>query len=350
MQSIPTQLNQIRKLYEKGLIGFDDIPLLVKNWRDDDKYLSFKVTDNKGNITYLYSKCSKRGNDIYRSRVQKKQKELLEFCENNDMILIDWDGGNVFYSNILKMTLTVNSKKVSRDVFNKRLCSYYVDLFAKRIRNKYSNVKIARTYEVSDNGFLHVNLVLIFPNHRFRVRYHKSKKKRNCKGKPVETWRLLDYQQKREFDNLWEPGFIDIRAIENTKDLIEYTLKYQIKYFTHKPSQKKQDLTLGILSFYNKRSFSIPKSFKIALYDIVNKKKGFDREILNRSTRLDIIKHNSLTFEFIGIFSKDDTPFVENKWYFETEKPPPGYEIDIKLQDWGVNLEDYTYFMQEVLN
>jgi len=333
---IPTKLDQVKKLFFTNEIGLDDANQLISNWRDDEKYVVLEPLDENGERTCLYVKASKRGNGVYRYRVIKRHRDLIDFCKKNPVVLIEpGDDGN-YYSNILKATATVDIKRFDRNTFNKKLCSYYVDLFTKRIRNKYPGVQIARTYEVCENGYLHVNFILVFPNHRFKVRYHISKRK-NSKGKPITSWRLDDYKLKQFFDDLWEPGFTDIRAIENSDDLVEYSLKYHIKYFTNKEAKEKQNLTLSVLSLFNKRSISIPDSFKEAVYKIIKSKRPVD-DITEILPRLDNKKHNSLKYTFLGIISADKIPFQRELWYFETLEPPPIDDFDfVKIEKKEIN-------------
>ena len=327
----PPSLNSITKIYQNGKIDFENAIILIKRWRNDDKYICFKKTDSENKITYCYSKASKRGNDVYRWRVTKRHQKIIEFCNENHICLIQSEN-NKNYSQIIKITGTVAIKKYDKDKVNSELISYYDDLFKKRIRNKYSRVRIARTYEVSRSGYLHINWVLYFPNNRFEVRLHKAKQ---GKHKGRYTWRLAKYSVKQKLDGLWELGHCDIRAVENTNDLIEYVLKYQIKYFTQKDNQTKQDLTLSVLSLYNKRSFSIPDSFvKDVIDHCCSLLESEDKH------RLDKIMHNSLKqnkseqgknyqCEFIGLIPKSEIHFNSNIWFFES-KEPPSYLFDLK--------------------
>ena len=328
--TLPNSINKTRYCYAYNYINFNAACNQIKERRETNSYLYFKRNHEDGSKDYVKSKCSIRGNDVYRARVWNRHKELLKFCElNNDInYIIHDDHGH--HSNILKFTLTVDSKNWNRNEFNSFYSSYFYDLFIKRIRNNYNGVVVARSFEVSTKkarGYLHFNVIVIFPNHEFPVYLHKSKYRKHLDGTPIKTWRLKTYQMKKNIDNLWDCGSIDVRAVTSPKDLAEYSLKYHLKYFTDKKSKETQDLTLSVLSLYDKRAFSFPKS------SVKRGTQGFTETIINYSVgleqttvffpRLDIITHNSLNCEFVGIYLDFFNEESNGLWYEIVDHPPP---------------------------
>jgi hypothetical protein len=266
--------------------------------------------------------ASKRGNDYYRYRVYSRHNKIIDFCNNTKLDYV-YRRGSKFLTKILKFTLTVDISKYDLNNFNKKTCSYEYDLFIKRLKNIDKSVKIARSYEVFTDkakGFLHVNVVAFFPNNEFEVYIHKSKKHLTAAGDPIYSYRLRTYEDKTKLSDLWRCGFADIRAVEDSNDLIEYCLKYHIKYFSNPYHQKKQFFTLSTLSLFNKRGFSVPDGFvnSILSYSPVG------------SVRLDKYMHNSPQSELCGDLSPFNYKFLgildgyfDQDWFFTLADPPP---------------------------
>lgn len=326
---IPLNLSQVKRLYDHREIVLNEAVTLVNNWRYNDMWLCFKREDlSTKKVDYVYSKASKRGNDVYRWRVKNRHKVILDFCEeNSDINYVISDDDLGFSSSVLKFTLTADPKRFNLRDFNRSECSYYLDLFIKRLRNKYHLVLVspARSFEVSENGYLHVNVIVYFPKMKFPIYLHKSKK-----TKDNYSWRLRDYPLKNEISAMWECGFVDIRAVSDTHDLLEYCLKYHIKYFNKPEYKKKQSFTLSVLSLYNKRSISIPDKFVKPIISYSCSLKGFV------DYRLDKYMHNSLNsdvknyaFSFICIKNEFDIDFKPDLWHFVDSRPPDLVDLDL---------------------
>jgi len=333
--TLPYRISGIRDLYKSGDIDFDSACNLITNKRDFSSYVVFSGVHDNGFKEYVISKCSFRGNDVYRARVWNRHLELLRFCElNKDKSFIVSSKDSGFVSSVLKFTLTVDPKRFSRDDFNSSMCSYYYDLFIKSLRNHYPDVVIARSYEVSTKkarGYLHVNVVAVFPDCSFPVYLHKSKKSLDRNGNPVESWRLKNYSDKTSISDFWECGFVDIRSVKDPNDLAEYSLKYHIKEFTKKSNKSNQDLTMAVLSLYNKRAFSFPRASVARgsadfVETVINYTVGLDSSDPVVFPRLDIINHNSLDYVFEGFFYDIYNGYDPKVWNLVLEHPPP--EID----------------------
>ena len=343
---LPISVGFTRSSYFKQDLSFDRACAQIKERWETDSYLYFEYDkeekDGSIDVGYLKSKCSVRGNDVYRARVWNRHKDLLTFCEvNNDIsYIIPDDHGH--HSNILKFTLTVDPSGWDRDEFNSFYSSYFYDLFIKRIRNEYPGVVIARSFEVSTKkarGYLHFNVIAVFPDHNFDVYEHISKKRNHHDGTPIKSCRLQYYYEhkaiedghprrsKEFFNDLWDCGHVDVRAVTNPQDLAEYCLKYHIKYFTSPEYAKTQDLTLATLSLYDKRAFSFPKE------SVIRGTLGFTETIINYTVGLDQatvffpslvhkITHNSLDYRFVGFeldFFNEDP---DGAWCKTLANPP----------------------------
>jgi hypothetical protein len=319
-------VSNARKEYFSDKCSLDEACESISTWRRNDMYLCFKGETTKHEVMYHYQKASKRGNDVYRWRVKNRFKKILDFAENNkDLSFIEKANTGGFSSHVLKLTLTVDPGRYALNPFNSRVCSKELDKQMKRIRNMYPDVKISRTYEVFTDkakGFLHVNQILFFPNHSFPVFHHRNRRNQ-------QSWRLKNYSDKMFLQNSWSCGFVDVRAVSTAQDLLEYCLKYHIKYFKNARAKGNQDLTLSVLTLFNKRAFSIPASFTDAIL-LYARSRGVRVEPL----RLDTIMHNSLeeyvSFQFLGVIHEADLNFIPDGWFFVRKEPPP---ILFKYQD-----------------
>jgi hypothetical protein len=222
-------------------------------------------------------------------------------------------------------------------------------LFCKRLRNYFPVVSIARSTEVTKDfarGYFHVNVIVLF-DEGLPVYEHRSKKRRNSKGNSVVSWRLADYSLKSAFADLWDAGFVDVRAIESPKDLCEYALKYHIKEFTNKDCKENQRLTLSTLTLFGKRSFSFPRGSEsrgipnfaeaVISYTVeVNEAQSGDN-MVNFLLRLDIIVPNSLEYSFLGCKLDVNSDYANGLWFEVLDKPP---DLSSVLFSFGVDSPD----------
>jgi len=348
---LPYPLRSTQRSYFSGRIGFDRAVDSINLRRCIPSFLFYNVDDPEVGRYCVKSKASFRGNDVYRARVWNRHKELLTFCElNKDISFINWVPDSGFNSSVFKFTLTVDPGGWDRDVYNKFYSQYFYDLFIKRIRNLYPSVVVARSTEVSTKrarGYVHFNVVAVFPDDCFPVFLHTSKQVKNCYGEYVKSWRLRDYDMKTFFGDLWDPGFVDVRSVKDTNDLAEYTLKYHLKYFRNDKNRATQDLTLSTLSLYDKRAFSFPReSVARGCSDfcetVIDYTVGLDKKQCF-FPRLDIICHNSLIddrkIDFEGFFV-DYNDDYDDIWYEIVDKPPDSVN---EYENWkgftGIDVE-----------
>jgi hypothetical protein len=295
-------VSNARKEYFSNRCSLDEACHSISVWRGNNMYLCFRGETPNDEVKYYYQKASKRGNDVYRWRVKNRFKKILDFSEENkDLSFIEESKDGYFCSHLKEQTLTVDPGKYSLNDFNSRICSKELDRQIKRIRNVYPDVKVSRTYEVFTNkakGFLHVN------------------------QKNERLWRLRNYKDKVFFQSSWGCGFVDVRAVSTAQDLLEYCLKYHIKYFKNVKAKGNQDLTLSVLTLFNKRAFSISDSFTDAIISY-----SHSLGVSGDSSRLDTIMHNSLgencSFQFLGVVHESELNFTPEGWFFVRDEPPP---------------------------
>jgi len=329
---LPRSIGSTAKCYFSGYVDFDFAMHSIHCRSQTPSFNFFKSEDEDGEIKYHKSKSAIRGNDVYRWRVLKRHRPLIRFCEvnpNKQYILKNEKG---YYTNIIKCTLTPDIKLLV----------------------------VSRTYESGiqkTKGYIHINVIIILPNNDLPVFHYTSKKRRNTKGKPIESWRLQSYDLRNEIADMWACGFVDIRAIKDTNDLIEYSLKYYIKEFTNSEAKNNQSLTMGVLSLYNKRGYSFPRA------STVRNTLSFEDTIIDYTASLDdgdpvniplldIQMHNSLNFTHIGHIIDYNGDYSSEIWFETIDKPPDHLNPDNTYHDSyqyvpAINSHDYGYRKNE---
>jgi len=350
--TLPNSVGFTRRGYAQGLLSFNSACERIKSRRYTSSYVFFEITKEDGSTEIVKSKVAIRGNDVYRARVWNRHSELLSFCELNEKLSYIVSGSDGTTCNIIKTTLTVKPPSSEgggwdRDEFNSYYSNYFYDLYIKRIRNEFPGVVVAKSLEVSTKkirGYIHINVILVFPNHSFPVYLHTSKHNKHLDGTPIKSWRLKYYYShsaindgknanisKEFFEDSWDCGHVDVRAVTGPHDLAEYTLKYHIKEFTDKVSHDTQELTFSTLSLYDKRCFSFPKASEIRgtkdfTETVIDYTVGLDNDGPVFFPRLDIMPHNSLETHFLGHFLDVNDNFNGELWFEIVDHPPP--EID----------------------
>jgi len=306
------RLRTVRDLYNRGLIGIDGIIDYYHRWVIYDEYMllqfdsvepSLKKTGNR-DVKYVAVKCAKRGNDIYSYRVKKSLFDIVNSLDNT-----------VFFNSKERNFKTANTSALSFVLtYDPGLCSLSdawlnvgkdFDAWLNNLRKKYGKISIFRTWEVCNNGYPHINAILLFHDVSFSVFKYKEK---------------FRIKEKSEFSKYWH-SFIDVQAVSDMKKSFFYITKYVTKYITKtmQTFDKKALLTLSMLWFFGKRSFSVSKGFVSQLECVKDlNKERLDRNMHN-SSQLSLIgeKLTKNTYVFLGIYSKATLEILNNPWTVE---------------------------------
>lgn len=306
---LPLNAHEIKNLFYERKIDIIEATNLLTKWRYYPIFSINEISNLKiKKVKYYYALLSKRGNKKSCKKIynNKTIKPLFDLCKKYDKKprLIDKDNKTHF----LKLTLTVKISECSLYEWNSKRCAEEVILFKKRLRARFGqNLQFARADEVNYNGYIHVNLIVFSPTYEFIVFKHTS---RHWTHPGRVTWRIGtkqgDKELKNEINQMWidkdtEENNVDIIALETCHDLIEYALKYQIKFFNKSLSSKKREWTLGILTLFKKRSISISKQFTEGVVNYV--------EELNR---LDTLMSKCPKKQNLSIFDEKEKQIDEN--------------------------------------
>lgn len=266
-------------------------------WRAESEYMVFKHEED-GKTLYLASKCSKRGNDVYVSRVKRRFKHIVSGVDDHKFFDVnDFKVDCVVHTRLLWITLTYDSRRSSvRHAWQNIGVEY--NRWISAVRRRYGKVSVLRSWETSGRGYPHIHAVLAFEDAEFRVFPHFNMNQGRM------TYRI---QEKGEFESLWH-SFTDIEAISSTRKLFHYVAKYQLKVNEGReeaPRGQESCKTLAFMWLFRKRSFSVSGSF-IELFS------RLDRDLHNSNME------SKEKWELVGIFPGRDLG-LNGEWFAEVE-------------------------------
>ena len=200
----------------------------------------------------LYAvKCSKRGNDIYKTRVKRKFQGVGELSENI-VFFNPKDRKKNKKTRALFVTLTYDTKLDSYKDAWKNIGSQF-NTFMTKIRKKYGKISSCRVFEFFQNGYPHIHCILLFEN-EFNVF-------RDQKG----NFRV---REKQDFEEAWH-SHVDVKAVDSLRRGLNYLKKYLLKGIDIENPDSKTLITLALCWVFRKRAFSVSGSFRRKLSDLI---------------------------------------------------------------------------------
>ena len=161
-------------------------------------------------LAFKAVKMAKRGNDVYARRIKKRLGGLDQVPN------INWfnprDRSRRASTQALFVTLTY--RRIARVDEAWELVGEDFNRFISALRARYGVIHAFRTWEAQRDGYPHVHAVLYFESQSFEAFHHG------------DAWRVQD---KRELEDLWPHGFIDVEALASLRGGIRYVSKYLAK-------------------------------------------------------------------------------------------------------------------------
>ena len=282
-----------------GLLAF------FREWRDFCEYgviqrqvWNGRTIDKKT----LAVKCSKRGNDVYRSRVAKRFGVLERLCcGGRDVEFFGFQDSNPKVRLVFVTLTWVGSGSISDSW---EVVGEHFNRWITRIRQKFGRVSYARCWESTQRGYPHVHLMVFL--HETQLHGFKTL---DQQGNFI--WRL---EEKSEFESSWE-AFVDVRAVRTYSSVIRY-LRKRSMFGTDKGNVDDGDVTLSLCWIFRKRSFAMSKDLVSAMADWIHS--------LHKSkcqSRLDggFVQE---TWVWIGVFSAVELNLDGSVWSAELVGPP----------------------------
>jgi hypothetical protein len=263
---------------------FPLLPQLYEAWRDESEYMLFRHVDDKKAL-HVAVKCAKRGNDVYVSRVKQRFKWMHARSEDLRFFSADdFKVDQVVKSRLLWVTLTYNTRRSTiRQAWQKEISADW-NRFISAVRRRYGKVSVLRSWETSKRGYPHVHAVLSFDSADFQVFPHFNEKEGRM------SYRI---NEKAEFESLWH-SYVDIEAIQSTKKLFFYVMKYQLKVNEGREEGRYQSRTLAFEWLFRKRSYAVSGDFRKIFSDLI-------RDL--RNSNMEKASEDRGSWELLGIFS-----------------------------------------------
>jgi hypothetical protein len=250
VQSLPKYIRD-EALYHATNGEIEKTTQLFETWSNYPEYIILKRTQ-RGSFKneFVLVKASKRGNDVYQSRIKKRFRELA-----SNAVYFDYrDRSKKQKTNALFISLTYKRDDLSiSDAWIKSSNDF--NLFLTKLRKKYPNCEIIRVNEAHKDGFIHIH-VLMSCGHEFNV-FSNRGKKGNL------TWRISESD---EIKQLWFYGFVDVQAVSDLSNGIKYLTKYMMK-------SVRNNRTLALNWVFNKRQYSISRHWGDLIYPLHNSNK-----------------------------------------------------------------------------
>lgn len=282
----------------------DELTRFYRGWRDLDEYgVMQKQTWTGYDVEKktIAVKCSKRGNDVYLARTDRRFRVLMN-QKDTEFFPISEARPKV---NLLFVTLTWAAGGI-RDSWENN--GKYFNRWITNLREKYGDLDYLRTWEAFENGCCHVHLMILFNEVTFQ-----GFKTIDQDGKFV--WRI---EEKPAFERSW-PAFVDVRAVRTYSAVVRY-LQKRILRGTDKGDQQAGDLTFSLLWIFRKRAFALSRDLAARLADLI-------RTLHNSKSQATLTGgFVEVKWVWLGVFSASELDLNSAQaasWTIVLSHPPP---------------------------
>jgi hypothetical protein len=320
-----------RRYFEENRLDLSLLVDLYRLWRDQKEYVLFRKIPLEptkySRVDWRIGLCSKRGNPVHAWRLRKRlgwmdEIENEQFFKDEDM------ARGKAYSPILFATLTYDTKRCSKDEAWQNIGLEY-DRWIHVLRRKFGRISVFRVFQIFDNGYPHIHVLLVFHERKFRVSFKTNE------YDPYRRRWILAYRiaEKESFEDGWH-SFVDVcsaycvrgavkyakrymtkKKHENDKTLDEYTKKARGMQYGDQVS----DLDLAVMWLYGKRSFAVSEDFKQKLHEFIrsmhNSDKRGDVQTFLETDSLCFLPKPLYRYELVGIFSARELEVTGDDWW-----------------------------------
>jgi len=239
-------------------------------------------------------KCAKRGNDVYRSRVYRRFKDLCGISD--DLVFFNPKDRGAKTTRALWVTLTYDTKLCT---FAEAWRNVGVELnrFMAYLRGMFGRVSCCRVFEAFENGYPHIHCILLFET-SFSVF-------RDSKGR-------FRVYEKDSIAGGWHSN-VDVKAMSSMKGGFSYIKKYLLKNNNVDKADSKALLTLGLCWAFRKRAFSVSGQFRKALSDLIHIMHNSNRDSIQVSLSGEVLPEEK--FSVLGFVPIDVIGLSEDIWF-----------------------------------
>jgi len=301
---------------------------LYRYWRDLNEYGVIEKSwfeDLTIKHEYKAVKCSKRGNDVYHYRVEKRLGWTKQI--KNEVFFTDEDiANNKAFSQILFFTLSYNTNRCSRIEAWETIGKDY-DNWIRGIRQKYGSVSVLRVWQSTQKGYPHVHGILLSRDHKFKISF----KTYDPKGRPI--YRIAE---KEEFESGYH-SFVDVCAVRTVRGALNYAVRYVTRVIDDDVDEgsvdddnrnmaydgKMNDLDMALMWLFRKRGYAISGDFRSALIEFIADLRNSDKKTLVQMA-LDGSKAEELEvwYRWLGVFGALELGITHNEWFKFLEFDP----------------------------
>jgi hypothetical protein len=246
-------LHYVLKEHARLNYSLDQIVEQYIEWAIEDMYMILTKWNKEKWKNDVYAvKCSKRGNDVYVSRVESRFRGIYNRSE--DLTFFNPKDRGHQETRALWVTLTYDSK---RCLYGEAWENIGIEFnaFMAYTRRNFGKVSICRVFESFENGYPHIHCILLFEEHSFSV-FRDAKGQSRVREKDViaEGWH----------------SNVDVKAMSSLAGGLSYLKKYLLKGIDVLKADSKGLKTLALCWIYRKRAFSVSGRFRQALNDLIS--------------------------------------------------------------------------------
>jgi len=277
--------------------SLSEIVSKYREWVLDDRYMILNRIDLKTYKSEVFAvKCSKRGNDVYRSRVYRRFKGVSSLVEN--LVFFNPKDRGEKSTKALWVTLTYDVKRRKfKDAW--REIGKEFNRFMSYVRKKFGKISCCRVFEAYENGHPHIHCILLFESTEFRVF-------RDKKGQ----FRVFE---KEIIAKGWH-SHVDVKAMSSLGRGFSYQKKYLLKSINAETTDSKTLKTLALCWLFSKRAFSLSGKFRQLLTDLIRDMHNSNCQ-LRQITLIEGILVQEYKFYVLGFVPAYVTKLKENFWF-----------------------------------
>jgi len=279
-------------------VNFDLSTIVEKyvEWVSEDTYMILTKWNKEKWKNDVYAvKCAKRGNDVYRSRVESRFRGLSRRAE--ELVFFNPKDRGVKTTRAIWNTLTYDTKLCSFKEAWERIGIEF-NRYMAYVRRHFGKISSCRVFESFENGYVHIHCILLFEKYSFSVF-------RDAKGQ-------FRVREKDVLAKGWH-SIIDVKAMSSLAGGFSYLKKYLLKGIDFEGADSKGLKTLALCWVNRKRAFSVSGQFRKALNDLITDMHNSNKKLVQ--VTLSGKKLVEEKFFLLGFVAGKDIKIKENVWF-----------------------------------